>query len=104
MRRPSALLGLYAAIGWLTLTFGASTTSSAFKPEKLAAIDTAVAEAIAAKKLPGGVLWFEHEGQTYRKTYGHRTLTPTQELTTEDTIYDAASLTKVLATTTAVMQ
>ena len=74
------------------------------KAGKLAAIDTAVAEAIAAKKIPGGVLWFEREGETYRKAYGHRALTPAPDATTEDTLYDAASLTKVIATTTAVMQ
>jgi len=82
----------------------AATSQPAFKPEKLAAIDAAVAEAIAAKKLPGGVLWFESDGSTYRKVYGNRAVVPAVEPTTEDTLYDAASLTKVVATTTAVMQ
>lgn len=76
----------------------------AFKAEKLAAIDAAVAQAIADRKLPGGVLWLENNGETYRKAYGDRALTPNRLPTTEDTIYDAASLTKVIATTTAVMQ
>ncbi len=75
-----------------------------FKADKLAAIDTAIADAIAAKKLPGGVLWLERNGAAHRKVYGHRVLTPAPEATTEDTIYDAASLTKVVATTTALMQ
>ncbi|MBL9202947.1 MAG: serine hydrolase, partial [Opitutaceae bacterium] len=75
-----------------------------FRADKLAAIDTAIAEAIAAKKIPGGVLWLESRSATYRKAYGHRSLSPSVEGTTEDTIYDAASLTKVVATTTAVMQ
>ena len=75
-----------------------------FLPAKLAAIDAAVADAIAAKKIPGGVLWFERDGEIYRKAYGHRTLVPAPDPTTEDTIYDAASLTKVIATTTAVMR
>ncbi len=75
-----------------------------FKAEKLAALDTAIGDAITAKKLPGGVLWLEHNGATHRKVYGHRALTPAPEPTTEDTIYDAASLTKVVATTTALMQ
>jgi len=81
-----------------------ATSAPAFKADKLAAIDAAVAEAIAAKKLPGGVLWVEHDGQTYRKSYGQRALVPEILATDEDTIYDAASLTKVLATTTAIMQ
>lgn len=82
----------------------AATQAPAFKADKLAAIDVAVGEAIAAKKLPGGILWLEHEGQSHRKTYGNRALVPEAVATNEDTIYDAASLTKVLATTTAIMQ
>ena len=75
-----------------------------FLPEKLAAIDAAVARAIADRKIPGGVLWIERAGETYRRTYGQRALVPAPLPATEDTIYDAASLTKVVATTTAVMQ
>src|SRR5687767_15054410 len=55
----------------------------AFKAEKLVAIDTAVATAIAAKKLPGGVLWLDRDGVTYRKVYGDRALSPAQQPTTE---------------------
>ncbi len=75
-----------------------------FKADKLAAIDAAVANAIAAKKLPGCVVWLEHNGESYHKAYGNRALAPEVEAATEDTIYDAASLTKVIATTTAVLQ
>ena len=60
--------------------------------------------AITEKKLPGGVLWLEHAGATYRKAYGSRAVSPRFEQTTEDTIFDAASLTKVVATTTVIMQ
>ncbi len=74
------------------------------KPEKLAAMDAAITEAIAAKKAPGGVLWFERDGDSYKKAYGQRALAPVAEPISEDTIYDAASLTKVVATTTSVMQ
>ncbi len=73
-------------------------------PDKLAAMDAAVADAIAAKKTPGGVLWVESRGASYHKAYGRRALTPSVEDATEDTIYDAASLTKVIATTTSVMR
>jgi magnesium-transporting ATPase (P-type) len=60
-----------------------------------------VAEAIAAKKIPGGVLWFEHDGQAYQRAYGLRALAPAHEPISADTIYDAASLTKVIATNSA---
>jgi uncharacterized protein YbbC (DUF1343 family) len=67
-------------------------------------MDKAVTDAIAAKRLPGGVLWLERDGEIYRKTYGQRALVPAPEPISEDTIYDAASLTKVVATTTSIMQ
>jgi uncharacterized protein YbbC (DUF1343 family)/CubicO group peptidase (beta-lactamase class C family) len=81
-----------------------ATAAAAFHPAKLTAIDDAITRAIAARQIPGGVLWIERAGETYRKAYGHRALTPAPDLATEDTIYDAASLTKVVATTPAIMQ
>ena len=49
------------------------------------------------------MLWFEHRGVSYHKAYGHRTLVPETEEMTEDTLFDAASLTKVVACTPAIM-
>jgi CubicO group peptidase (beta-lactamase class C family) len=77
--------------------------AGAFHAEKLAEMDAAINEAIANHKCPGGVLWLEHNGVVYKKAYGHRALVPAEELMTEDTIFDAASLTKVVATTPAMM-
>ena len=74
-----------------------------FRPEKLAAMDAAIESAIASNKCPGGVLWLEHNGTSYHKAYGNRALVPEREPMTEDTIFDAASLTKVVACTPAVM-
>lgn len=76
---------------------------SAFRPEQLAAMDAAIDLAIANHKCPGGVLWLEHRGSVYHKAYGNRALVPAVEPMTEDTIFDAASLTKVVATTPAIM-
>jgi len=46
-----------------------------------------------------------HDGAViYRKAYGERSLEPRREPMTLDTVFDLASLTKVIATTTAVMQ
>ncbi len=66
-------------------------------------MDAAINEAIAEGKCPGGVLWLEHNGVSYHKAYGHRAVVPTEEPMTEDTIFDAASLTKVVACTPAIM-
>ena len=86
------------------VSVSAATAAPAFLPQKLAAMDAAVADAIAANKIPGGVLWVERAGESYSRAYGQRTVVPTPEPLTADTIYDSASLTKVVATTTAIMQ
>ncbi len=70
---------------------------------KLAEMDRAVEQAIENKRMPGAVLWVEHSGDVYRKAYGNRAIVPSGEKMTEDTIFDAASLTKVVATTPAIM-
>ncbi len=74
-----------------------------FRADKLATMDAAINDAIASNKCPGGVLWLEHAGTSYHKAFGSRALVPMREPMTEDTIFDAASLTKVVATTPAVM-
>lgn len=94
--------------GWLAaLLMGrflsAGLEDAGFRAEKLVAIDTAIIRAIAEKSCPGGVLWLEHRKSAYHKAYGHRALVPEIEPMTEDTIFDAASLTKVIAATPAVM-
>lgn len=80
-----------------------AAAAPAFHPAKLAAMGTAITNAIAEKKLPGAVLWVERDGLAYRETFGRRALTPQVEAMTADTIFDAASLTKVIAGTPALM-
>jgi len=77
--------------------------SFVFRPDKLSVIDSTIEQAIAERRMPGAVLWIECHGGIYRKSYGQRALEPVPELMTEDTIFDAASLTKVVATTPAIM-
>lgn len=96
--------------GWMLVCLAASARETsavpgneAFKLAKLGTIDAAVATAIAEKKLPGGVIWLQQGDTIYHKAYGRRALTPSEETMTEDTIFDAASLTKVIATTPAIM-
>jgi len=91
----------------MALTLGAPSgdaAAPALKRDRLRAMDLAIETAIAEGRLPGGVLWLERDGQVYKKAYGRRALEPRPQATRLDTIYDAASLTKVIATTTAVMQ
>src|SRR5687768_8741113 len=71
----------------------------------LPALDRVISDAIRDKKLPGAVVLIGKGDQTLvRKAYGNRALVPSVEPMTLDTIFDLASLTKVVATTTAVMQ
>ncbi len=72
--------------------------------ERLNQIDALVAKDIADKKLPGAVVLVGHKGKiVFRKTYGNRALVPNVEKMTVDTIFDVASLTKVIATTTSII-
>jgi uncharacterized protein YbbC (DUF1343 family) len=66
-------------------------------------MDDVIQKAIGEKRLPGAVVWVQHDTNVYWTAYGKRSLVPTVEPMTRDTIFDAASLTKVLATTPAIM-
>jgi len=83
----------------------ATGTKSADNPTRLNGLDAIITSAIHDGQIPGGVLLVWHDGQVvYRKALGHRSLEPRREPMTVDTIFDLASLTKVVATTIAVMQ
>ncbi len=70
----------------------------------LSAVDAVIQQGIS-EGIPGAVLLVGHDGQIiYRKAYGHRALEPRPEPMTLDTVFDLASLTKVIVTSTAVMQ
>src|ERR1039458_2962164 len=70
-----------------------------------AALDEVINQAIVQGRMPGAVLLVGHEGKVvYRKAYGKRALVPRPEAMTLDTVFDCASLTKVLATTSSLMK
>ncbi len=72
---------------------------------RFAAVDAIIDQAISDGNIPGAVLVVGHDGRVvYRKAYGSRALEPRHEPMTLDTIFDLASLTKVIVTATAVMQ
>ena len=87
------LLALIAASAW-TQTFSAA-----------ADLDAITLQAIKDGYMPGAVILVGHNGKVvFKKAYGDRALVPAKEAATVDTIYDAASLTKVIATTPAMMK
>lgn len=68
-------------------------------------LDRVIEQAVAAKQIPGAVCVAGKPGRIlHRKAYGSRALTPRVEPMTLDTVFDAASLTKVVATTSSVMR
>jgi uncharacterized protein YbbC (DUF1343 family)/CubicO group peptidase (beta-lactamase class C family) len=68
-------------------------------------LDRLLDEAIKQGQIPGAVLLVGHEGRiVHRKAYGNRVLEPATEPMSPDTVFDCASLTKVVATTSAVMK
>jgi uncharacterized protein YbbC (DUF1343 family)/CubicO group peptidase (beta-lactamase class C family) len=75
-----------------------------FKPSRLAEINAAMTNAIGEQLIPGGVVWLERLGLTYHRSFGQRAIVPEHEPMSEDTIFDVASLTKVIATAPSVMR
>src|SRR5579864_4838616 len=68
-------------------------------------LDSVIEDAIEQQQCPGAVVLVGHHGRVvYKKAYGMRSLEPTRERMTLDTIFDIASLTKVVATTPSVLR
>jgi SSS family transporter len=128
---PSVAYTWYVILGSI-ITFGIGTIISLIKPNRVAPvvalllgclmlapatsaqstpaydfseIDTLMNAAVTEGKLPGGVVAVGHNGSVvFHRAYGNRSVDPTTELMTEDTIFDMASLTKCLATATSMME
>jgi uncharacterized protein YbbC (DUF1343 family)/CubicO group peptidase (beta-lactamase class C family) len=100
---------LVALVAFMAPPFAAQSPSAprageAADLKKLDAIEPLVLQAISEKKLPGAVVLIGRGDRTlYQKAIGHRAVAPAAEPMALDTIFDLASLTKVVATTTSVM-
>lgn len=82
----------------------AAPSSVGMSPTQLTNIDQIVEAEIAKKQLPGAVVLVGRQGKiVWRRAYGNRALEPQPEAMTVDTIFDLASLTKIVATATSVM-
>jgi uncharacterized protein YbbC (DUF1343 family)/CubicO group peptidase (beta-lactamase class C family) len=70
----------------------------------LANMDEIINAEIAKKQLPGAVVVAGRKGKVvWRRAYGNRAVEPAPEQMTADTVFDIASLTKVVATATSMM-
>ncbi|MCX6619833.1 MAG: serine hydrolase, partial [Acidobacteria bacterium] len=67
-------------------------------------LDAVMEQAIREDRIPGGVILIGHQGRVvFQKAYGLRSRQPDEPMTLE-TIFDAASLTKVVVTASSVMK
>ena len=90
--------GIHVAANPMTLQPAPSELASRLKP----AFDV-MAGAVAAGAIPGGVLAIGTHNQLIVRPFGKLTRDAKSTAVTADTLYDMASLTKVIVTTTSVM-
>ncbi len=89
----------------LSFMIAVSASSQVLREEQIAPISEMAKKTIQAGKIPGAVILIGNQGKVvYRRAFGFRALKPKKLLMASDTIFDIASLTKVIATSTAVMQ
>ncbi|MGH9751496.1 MAG: serine hydrolase domain-containing protein, partial [Blastocatellia bacterium] len=73
-------------------------------PAHLSRLDEIIEAEIAKKQLPGAVVIVGRKGKiVWRRAYGNRAVEPALEPMTVDTIFDLASLTKVISAATSMM-
>ncbi len=82
-----------------------TASTQSLREGQLAPLTAIAKKAIQSGKIPGAIILIGHEGKiVYRRVFGLRALKPKKASMTIDTLFDVASLTKVIATSTAVMQ
>ena len=69
----------------------------------LAELAEEINEAISEGRCPGGVLHIGHRGSVHQQAFGNRSVKPAIEAMTPDTLFDLASLTKVIATAPSIL-
>ena len=83
----------------------ASPPAATAVADRFAALDTILQNAVDKGLMPGAVCIVGHNGLiVYRKAFGNRSVGSPPERMTVDTVFDMASLTKVMATTGSIMR
>jgi uncharacterized protein YbbC (DUF1343 family)/CubicO group peptidase (beta-lactamase class C family) len=104
----SSVLSLSLLSFAATLAAGPATAQeppNAKAPVDFAAVDKLVQQQVDDEAITGAVLIVGHGGQiTHQKAFGFRSLSPRPDPMTLDTVFDLASLTKVVATAPSVMR
>ena len=98
---PLTLPAVAQQLSSVTSSSGSESASGA----DFSSLDAILQDAVAKHLAPGFVCIIGHNDHVvYRKAFGERSLEPTRAPMTVDTIFDMASLTKVMVTTTSVMR
>ena len=107
LRRPFRYRGALAAAGLAVLAAGCTGLPGAqtrqLDRNQFPRIDTAIHTAIAERRLPGAVFHLEREGAVHERAYGRFSYEADAAPVTTDTVFDAASLSKVLATAPSIL-
>lgn len=100
------MIGRLVLVGLFALAAAASPVMAGdLNPATEQQLQLVVSGQMAAHRIPGAVILIgDAEHVYYRQAFGQRAIVPLPEPMTLDTEFDLASLTKVIATTTAVMQ
>lgn len=87
----------------LSLALVAATSGQEEKGLELANVRKVIHQAVWDRVISGAAWWVEQDGTSSHGSYGFRVKVPEKEKVSEDTIFDLASLTKVVATTPSIM-
>ena len=105
MERRTVLAATLAMGGGQAAMAQSPTLAPALKADALRALHGCVNAAIAARRLPGAVLWVERLGsEPHTRVFGQRAWEPAAEGLALDAVFDAASLTKPVVTGTLCMR
>lgn len=108
----AALIRLAPAVSWLLLLLSLAAPSHAGPnldavvqtTESFVELDHVIEHHISKRNLHGAVVLVGHQHSiAFEKAYGNRSVEPEIEAMTPETVFDLASLTKVVATTPSVM-
>jgi len=92
-----------AALGVAVPVVAEELPKTALRVEKLNELDATIKQAVRDSMILGASLWVESHGVSYHMALGQRALKPVPEAMTEDTLFDVASITKVMAAASAAM-
>lgn len=92
-----------AALGVAVSAVAEELPKTALRVEKLNELDAIIGQAVNDSMILGASLWVESHGVSYHMAFGQRARKPAPEAMTEDTLFDVASITKVMAASSAAM-